>query len=262
MAPVDRGGQGLLAGDGAPRAPDEQPEPVVEAGLDLLGGEGPEPGGGQLEGERDAVEAGAHGPHRRLAGGVQGEPRADRARPFHEQSHGVVGGQGRHLPDGLPRQAEWLAAGCQHRHLRAGPQQGGRDLGRPLPHVLAVVQADQGAAVRQGHRHRPQRATDGLHQHPGGRGDDLGDVGGLGDRPQLDPPDAVRPPPGLVGDDLRGQARLAHAADAGQGHQPPVREDPADARALGLTPDEPGELDREVVRDPGPGVAVRRLGSG
>jgi hypothetical protein len=72
----------------------------------------------------------------------------------------------------------------------------------------------------------------------------------------------VRPPPGLVGGDLRGQARLAHAADAGQGHQPPVRQDPADARALGLAPDEPGELDREVARDPGPGVAVRRLGSG
>jgi hypothetical protein len=55
---------------------------------------------------------------------------------------------------------------------------------------------------------------------------------------------------------------LPHAADAGQGHQPPVRQDPADARALGLAPDEPGELDREVARDPGPGVAVRRLGSG
>ena len=57
MAPVDRGGQGLLAGhDGAGTA-GEQPEPVVELGGDALGGQLPAAGRGQLDRERDAVEA-------------------------------------------------------------------------------------------------------------------------------------------------------------------------------------------------------------
>ena len=93
-------------------------------------------------------------------------------------------------------------------------------LGGALQHVLAVVQAQEHATVPQLHRHRPERAADGLHQHPGRRGDDLGDVGGVGHRAELDPPDTVRPPLDQVGGDLAGQAGLARAADAGQGHHP------------------------------------------
>ena len=57
VAPVDRGGQGLLAGHHGAGAAGQQPEAVVELGGDALGGQLPAAGGGQLDGERDAVEA-------------------------------------------------------------------------------------------------------------------------------------------------------------------------------------------------------------
>ena len=268
MAPFDRRGEGLLAGDGASRAPHEQREPVVEPGLDLLRGEGPQPGGRELKRERDAVQARARRPHRRLAGRIQREPWPDRARPLHEQGQRVILGQRRHLPHGLAGHAQRFAAGRQHRHLGAGAQHRLRHLGGALQHMLAVVQAHEHAAVPQLHRHRPKRTSDGLDEHPDRRGDGLGDVGGIRHRLKLDPPDAVRPPLGLVGGGLGGETGLARAAHAGQRHQPVASQQVADGHALGQPSDEPGELDRQVVRDPierpqrhrfGGWVAIRQL---
>jgi hypothetical protein len=72
--------------------------------------------------------------------------------------------------------------------------------------VLAVVQAHEQATVPQLHRQRPERPTDGLDEHAHRRRDGLGDVRSGRERPELDPPDAVRPLLDLVGSDLRGQA--------------------------------------------------------
>ena len=57
VAPVDRGGQGLLTGHHGAGASGQEPEAVVELGGDALGGELTAAGGGQLDGEGDAVEA-------------------------------------------------------------------------------------------------------------------------------------------------------------------------------------------------------------
>ncbi|GAA3095528.1 hypothetical protein GCM10020254_46000 [Streptomyces goshikiensis] len=57
--PVDDGAQGLLAGQDGPRAAGQEPEAVVEAVGDLARGQQPQPGRGQLDGEREAVQAGA-----------------------------------------------------------------------------------------------------------------------------------------------------------------------------------------------------------
>jgi len=167
VAPVDRRGERLLAGDGSPGTPDEQREPVVEPGLDLLRREGAQPGGGKLERERNAVQARTHRPHRRLARRIQGEPGSDNARPLQEQGQGVILRQRGHPPDGFARHAERFAARRQHRHLGAGAQHRVRHLGGPVEHLFAVVEADEHATIPQLHRHRPERASNGLDEHPG-----------------------------------------------------------------------------------------------
>jgi hypothetical protein len=249
VAPLDRRRQGLVAGGDTPGTPDQQREPVVEPGRDLPRGERPQPGGGQLEGQRDPVQAPAHRPDRGLALRIEREPRPGEAGPLQEQGEGVVLAERRHLPDRLPGHAERFPAGGQHRHLGAGPEQGLRDLGRPLHDLLAVVQADQGAAVPELHRQRPQRALHGLDQHPDRRRGDLGDLGGIGDRLERDPPHAVRPPRGLVGDHAGGEPGLARATDPGQRHQPPPAHQGRHGGELGPPPDEAGEVDREGPLD-------------
>jgi hypothetical protein len=84
MAPADGRRQGLLPGGDAAGAAHEQPEPVVQALLDLLRGQGAQPRGRELDGQRDAVEPGAHHLRRGLAGPVQGERLPDLARPLDE----------------------------------------------------------------------------------------------------------------------------------------------------------------------------------
>jgi hypothetical protein len=57
IGPADRPLQGLLARNGGAAAPGEQPEPLVKVGGDLVDREHLGPGGGQLDGQRDAVQA-------------------------------------------------------------------------------------------------------------------------------------------------------------------------------------------------------------
>ena len=81
MAPVERGSEGLLAGHHGASAAGEEPEAVVELGGDALGGQMPATSRGQLDGERDAVEAVADlGEAGALASLTANEGRARRAR--------------------------------------------------------------------------------------------------------------------------------------------------------------------------------------
>jgi hypothetical protein len=59
MAPADRRPQRLVAWQGVAPAAGQQPEAVLEPGQQLPGGEGAQPARGQLDGERDAVQASA-----------------------------------------------------------------------------------------------------------------------------------------------------------------------------------------------------------
>jgi hypothetical protein len=142
----------------------------------------------------------------------------------------------------------------------AGPQQRLRHLRRARQDLLAVVQADQRATVPELHRQRPQRALDGRSEHPDRRRGDLGDLGGIGDRLELDPPHAVRPPLGLIGGELGGEPGLARATDAGQRHQPPPAQQGRHRGQLGPPPDEAGEVHRQRVPDRAGGCGCVRHG--
>ena len=121
-APVDHRPQGLVARE-RPAAVGQEPEAVVEAGRDLLGGEGVEAGRGQLDGQRHAVQGPADAQHRADRGLVHGEPGAGGGGPVGQQQDRRVGqglgrgdpavgdGQGAHRVQHLPGDAERLAAG-------------------------------------------------------------------------------------------------------------------------------------------------------
>jgi len=132
----------------------EQPESLVQAGGDLIDGEALHARRGQLERERQPIEPAAHLRH---GGGValrHAEAGLTRGGALLEQTHRLARGQPpgilgvarigerqrRHAPNGLARDAERLAAGREHAHVPAGPQQrlGQRGAGRK--HVLAVVE--------------------------------------------------------------------------------------------------------------------------
>ena len=96
VAPVHRGGEGLLAPGGAAGPAHQQREPVVEPGCDLRRGERAQPRRRELDRERDPVQAPAQCADGRLIGGVQREPGTDAARPIDEQRHRLLLLEGRH----------------------------------------------------------------------------------------------------------------------------------------------------------------------
>ncbi len=84
MAPVERRAQGLVTRQRRAVAAREQPEPVVEAGGDALD---PERGGarrGELDRERDPIEAPANGGRRRRKADIEYVPWLRRVRPRDE----------------------------------------------------------------------------------------------------------------------------------------------------------------------------------
>jgi hypothetical protein len=84
LAPVDRGQQGLVARQGRPRAAAEQTEGIVQASGDPFEWQGPGAGGGQFEGQGDAVEPGADCNDGRRGPIVDDEVGAGFAGPFNE----------------------------------------------------------------------------------------------------------------------------------------------------------------------------------
>jgi hypothetical protein len=285
VAPVDRRLQGLLAGQRGAAAPRQHPEPVLEAGEELLHRQHPDAGRGQLEGQRDAVQPHAH---LRDGGGVPGgqaEPGERRPGPVGEQAHGLRPGdlrdrgprlrvrtagerrerQRRHAPHRLTREPQRLAAGRQDADVRAGAQQRLGQRGAGADEVLAVVEHEQEALGPQRVAERGQQGAAGLLAHADDGRHRLGDGGRVGERGELDQPDAAGEPlPREQG--LRhpeGQPRLAGAAGAGERDQAPGAQQPGRLGHVALPPDEAGERRREVVRRVGrAGALGGRLGGG
>ena len=85
VAPVDGGAQRLLPFFGGAGAGGEQGEPVREPLGHLDRRQRRYPGGGELEGERDAVEGPGDGTDRAQVVGVEQQPGAHGAGPFGEQ---------------------------------------------------------------------------------------------------------------------------------------------------------------------------------
>ncbi len=91
VAPLDRRPQGLVPRHRGPAAAGQQAEAIIQPGSDLIQREDPDPRRGQLDGERDPVEAAADLRHRGRVLLGERELGQHGARPVHEQLHRLGG---------------------------------------------------------------------------------------------------------------------------------------------------------------------------
>ena len=228
----------------APRAA-EEPEAIVESRGDLRRRERRDARGGELDGEREAVEAPADLGD---GGGVvvgQLERRRGGASALIEQPHGR-GRDGKRRARARrvsPGDAERLAAGGEHaqpRRRRAGaPRRAARTRRRGARSCRT-----RGAA--RGRRASPQScaiagrpvcARSPSAASDGGRRASVGSSSGASSTQT----DAVGEPGVRHGGRLDGEARLAAAARAGEAEQSSRVEQPAHLAKLRLASDEAGE---------------------
>ena len=163
-----------MTGQGGTASPGQQPEPLIEPGADLRHRQRSQPGRGELQGQRDPVQAHADRRHRRGVGVIEGEALPVHGGALGEQLHrlergqpaggGEIGGrdgQRRNPEDVLSADAQRFPARDQQIRPRAGSQQGVGQLGGRAEHVLGVVEDHQQVAVAdrvdQGVEHGPSR---------------------------------------------------------------------------------------------------------
>jgi len=151
--------------------------------------------------------------------------------------------------DRLARHTERFAAGDQDGDLRAAAQHGLHRARDAVEQVFGVVEAQQRPPGSQMRTKRVQAPADGGGAD--GLGDGLGHRRAVTHRGEVNPPDAVGMPIGLIRGDLRGQPCLARAARPGQGHEPVARQQSSRRFDLRAAPDERRQLDHKVVRHPG-----------
>jgi hypothetical protein len=149
-APVDDRAQRLVAGERGAHTGGEQAEPVVEAVGDLLGREGAQAGGGQLDGERLAVEAAADLGDGGPGGGVEREAGPHGGGPVDEELDGVGFGERVDGVQHLARHPQRLAAGGEHPQAGARGEQGLGQRGDVGDEVLAVVEHEDRVAAVEG----------------------------------------------------------------------------------------------------------------
>jgi hypothetical protein len=156
--PVDHGPQRPLPRQARPRPAGQQGEPLIQPGIQLRGRHYPQPGRGQLQGERDAIQPSADPPHQLRGRLVPGQDHPLGRGAVGEQPDGLAGldcpdivvtGRGAQRGDPvhvLAVDAQRFAAGRQQRQVRAAAQQRVGELGAGIQDVLAVVQDHQQAA--------------------------------------------------------------------------------------------------------------------
>ena len=236
VAPVEGRAQRLMAARRRAGPAGQYREDVVQALRQLCGRQDPYPRGGQLDRQRQAVQATADLQDR---GGVvvgDAERRPDQLGPLFEEADRVRAaqrGRGRRDDGATGRQrqrrdrpaafsldAERLAAGGEDRQRRAGDQQPLGEAGHRGGQVLAVVQHDQRppAGHVRGDRlggvlsRRVRRAELAGHR--------LADDRGIGGRREFHPADPAGEGVTRDGGGGQRQPRLAGPAGAGQGEQP------------------------------------------
>ena len=174
-APVQGVAQGLLPLGQVPGPAGQQAEPLVKPRRQGLRRQQPDPGRGQLDGQRQPVQPAADLRDRRRVAAGQLEARVRGVRPLGEQAHrgvapqlfgvrGRAGGrdrQRRHRELVLAGQPQHRPAGHQHHQARSGRQQPGQQRSRPQ-HLLEIVQRQQqppGPQVRTPGRRSAARPT-------------------------------------------------------------------------------------------------------
>ncbi len=206
-------------------------------------------GRGELDGQRETIEALAQGPDGRLGVLVGQELGRALPRPLHEQAMGVLGCERAEPPYGFAADPKELAAGGQDADAGAGAQQGARHLGALVDHVLTVVEHHQRITLGQ----VPAQRIDRLRPARGLKAEHACDLGSDRGRArsggEVDEPDAVQPFGELTAGYLHRQPGLADPSWAGQ------RQKPVPAQRLADTLDVPRPADQrgEASRDGRPG---------
>ena len=226
-----------------------------------LGGEDLDPGRGQLDGQREPVEAGADlGDGGRVVVGHR-KPGLDGRGSLDEQGHGLELRQpldrgemlGVGEPEGwnrvlaLPVEAEGFPAGGQDPDLLGGRQQLA-DLAGGLQHLLEVVQDQEQVLVPKVVDDRLDRRAVGGLPKPQGLGYRGKDQGGVGDRGQGHEECPVLRLGQQLGGRPERQPGLAGSPRAGESQKATVAEPLLNLLQLPPASHETGELDREVVR--------------
>jgi len=219
----------------------------IHAGEDLRRRHRAQPGRGQLDRQRQAVEPRAQPLDRGVALHVGHEPRHALPRALQEQVAGILGAERVQPPHGLADHAERLPAGGHDADPGAVAEHACRERRARVDHVLAVVEHQHQVAAAQGAAQRSVRP-----RHPGGADAEhprrLGsDVGCAGGRREIHDPHAIRPAGRLAAGQLQRQAGLPHAARAGQRDEAGPAERLADRLQLARAPDERRQRDGEVV---------------
>ncbi len=266
-APVDHRPQRPVPGQRGAAAAGQQPEPVVQTGRDLPRRQRAQPGRGEFDGQRQAVQPPADLHHGRHVLAGHREPGPHCGGPVAQQLHRrvrervvrrrrpPVAGAAAARVQRLADDAQRLPAGGQHAQPRAAAEQFLGEPGGGLDDVFAVVQHDQRlvggdrlhqAAERVAGRlayrfQRPVPPAERVEHGPR-------HVRRVGDRRQLDQP---RPAGYAVGEPARRHARqprLARAARPEQGDQPVAGEQPGEPAQVLVAPDEAGERGPQVAR--------------
>ena len=257
VAPLDRAAQRALAREGRPAPRGEQPEHVVQPGGDLLRIEDACPRGGQLDGQRKAVEPVTDLRDRGRVSVGQLERRPHRLSPLDEQADrlarrrcccaadrfaGLGERERRHEPGALASDPERLAARGHDAEPRAASEQRLRQPGARLDQMLAVVQHEQRFPIAQRLEQGVPGRSDAVAAHAQRVGDVVRDELGIRERGELHPGNAVGVLRPHAARHLEGETGLAAPARAGECQEPRALEQLLDGRRLALAADERGEL--------------------
>jgi hypothetical protein len=260
-APIDRGVQRLVPAAGGPAARAQQPEAIPEPVDYMVHGQRPQAHGGQLDGQRNALEAAAELRDGVRVASVDLEARLNGRRPLQEQLHRVVLQQGllrrrsvagrhaqrRHRQDHLALDAERLPAGDQHLEAARGSQEPVEEDGAGVDQVLAVVKHKEQPGVRQViGEHADQPAAGEVPEAERG-GHHRGHQGGVSQLTQLHESGPVGKRPLQLCGHPRGQPRLARPARPGQREKARALEQPPRLGDLPPPPHKAVQVDRQAV---------------
>ncbi len=221
-----------MTSEGSAPAGHLQPKAAVEQADQILNAKGAYPCGGDLDGQRIAVEFATDGADCRHISIVELKAGVEGAHAFHKQAHtrpgqGFAGTQARLFVRHLQRRqvvhpfafgAQRFAAGGQHVALWGAAQQGFHGVGGGRQHVFAVIQHQQQTAVGQGRRDAVERViADRLDAQ--GAGEYAGHPLPAGGGRQVHKAGVQRERTGQLAGHRQGDGGFADAARAGEGDE-------------------------------------------
>ena len=221
-----------------------------------------QPGGGELECQRDAVEAPADGRDECHLGLVEHKGSVLHPRPLGEQAHGVRGldirqafriarrqRERRDPVDALPVDAERLSRRGEDPHPWAAPAGQVGELGGGVDDVLAVVEDEEHVLLAEGIEQGVEQRAATLVLNAENCSDGGGHLLGMSDGRQLDEPDSLGVTTEQLGSGLQRKACLARTAGAGERDEPGRLDEGLHVGQLPLAPDEQARQGRQVVRE-------------